>query len=166
MRAVRILFVLWVAIVLQSMLAPAIAILGARPDFTLLVVLLVALREGPAAGALVGFVAGLFVDLNSTHVLGATSLANSLLAYAVGSVGDRIAGDNLVARAVVVFLATTLRDFAMALLLAPSGIGGAARHLFALAVPAGLFTALLAPFVLAGAERVIRWPRESGRGLS
>lgn len=166
MRAVRILFVLWVAIVLQSMLAPAIAILGARPDFTLLVVLLVALREGPAGGALAGFVAGLFVDLNSTHVLGATSLANSLLAFGVGSLADRLAGDSVLARAVVVFLAATLRDFVMALLLAPAGIGGAARHLFALAIPAGLYTALLSPLVLAGAERVIRWPREFGRGLS
>jgi rod shape-determining protein MreD len=160
------LVVLWIAIVLQSMLAPAVAIAGARPDFPFLVVLLIALREGPAGGALAGFVAGLFVDLNSAHALGATSLANSVLAFAVGSIADRIAGDSAGARAVVVFLAVALRDVALAAFLAPSGALGAARHFVVTAVPGGLYTALLSPPLLAGAERVIRWPRESGRGHS
>ena len=166
MRLLRLLLVLWVAIVLQSMLAPAVEIFGARPDFALLVVLLVALREGPAGGALAGFLAGLFVDLNSAQTLGATSLANALLAFGVGSISDRLVGDSIVARALVVFAAATLRDVALAAFLAPSGAGGAARHFLVSAVPAGLYTAILSAPFLAGVERLIGWPREWGRGLS
>jgi len=157
-RVVRTLLTLWIAVMLQSMLAPAIAIAGIRPDFPILIVLLVALRHGPAAGAIAGFVAGLFVDLNSSHALGATSLANSLLAFAVGSVADRIVGNSALARAVVVFVAAAARDFALAVLLAPGGLGGAARSLALFAVPGAVYTAILSPFVLAGAERMLgRW---------
>jgi rod shape-determining protein MreD len=165
-RALRILFVLWVAVILQTTLAPVIAILGVRPDFPLLVVLLVALREGAAGGALAGFVAGLFVDLNSTHALGAQSLANSLLAWGVGSFADRLVRDSGVARAGVALAGTALRDVALAIFLAPTGPGGAVRHLFLTAIPGGLYTALLAVPVMMLAERGIRWGRESGRGLS
>lgn len=164
MRALRILAALWIAIVLQTVLAPAIAVLGVRPDFPLLVVLLVALREGPAGGALAGFVAGLFVDLSSTRMLGITSAGNSVVAFAVGTVSDRIVGDSRVARAIVVLFAVALRDVVLALLLAPVG-GGFARPLLLAAVPGGLYTALLSPLLLALGERMVGW-RGSGRGLS
>lgn len=165
MRALRILLVLWLAIVLQTVVSPAIAVFGIRPDFPLLVVLLVALHEGPAGGALAGFAAGLFVDLNSTQLLGSTSAANAILAFAVGSVSDRIVGDSRVAQAVVVLIAAVLRDLAMAVFLLPGGPGGAARHLFVAAVPGGLYSAVLSPLVLAAGERIVGW-RGSGRGLS
>jgi rod shape-determining protein MreD len=166
MRVVRILLTLWAAIVLQSMLAPAIAIAGARPDFPLLVVLGIALREGSAGGALAGFVAGLFVDLNSAQPLGATSLMNGLVGFAVGSLGDRLVRDSALARALVVLLATTLRDAALGVLAGAGGFGGVLRHFFTAALPGGLYTAALSAPFLAAAERAIGWRREAGRGLS
>ena len=166
MRALRIVIALWVAIVLQSVLAPAIAIVGARPDFTLLVVLLVALREGSAGGALAGFVSGLFVDLNSAQPLGATSLVNGLCGFGVGSLGDRLVRGSGTTRAVVALLATTLRDSALGLFVGLGGFGGAIRHFFTAALPGGIYTGLLAVPFMAAAERLIGWSRESGRGLS
>jgi rod shape-determining protein MreD len=166
MRALRILVALWIGIVLQTTLAPAIAIFGVRPDFPLLIAILVALRAGPAAGALTGFAAGLFVDLNSTHMLGASSLANGVLGWALGSWSDRLVRDSVVARAGVAFVATVVRDVALALFLVPSGIGGVARQLLLGALPGGLYTAALAIPFMAFAERVIGWGRESGRGVS
>lgn len=166
MRVIRVLAALWVAIVLQTTLAPAIAIAGVRPDLPLLIVVVVALRGGPAAGAIAGFAAGLFVDLNSTHVLGATSLANAALAWILGSWSDRLVRDSLVTRAGVAFVGTVLRDVALAVFLVPSGVAGAARHFFVAALPGGLYTAVLAIPFMAAAERIIGWRRESGRGLS
>ncbi len=156
MRALRIVIALWIAIALQTMLAPAIAILGVRPDFPLVVVLLVALREGPAGGALAGFAAGLFVDLNSTRMLGITSAGNAVIAYAVGSISDRIVGDSRLAQAVVVLFAVALRDVLLALLIAPVG-GDFARPLLLAAVPGGLYTAVLSPAVLWAGERIVGW---------
>lgn len=166
MRALRILVALWAAVILQSVLAPAIGLGGARPDFTLIVVLLVALREGSAGGALAGFVAGLFVDLNSAQPLGATSLMNGLIGFVVGSFGDRLAPDSTVARAIVVLVATTLRDTALGVFAGVGGFGGGIRHFFTADLPGGLYTAILAVPVMALAERLIGWPRETGRGLS
>lgn len=166
MRALRILVALWVAIVLQSVLAPAIGIAGARPDFTLMVVLLVALREGSAGGALAGFIAGLFVDLNSAQPLGATSLVNALIGFGVGSLGDRLVRDSGLARAVVVLIATTFRDMSLGAFSGVGGFGGGFRHFFTAALPGGLYTAILAAPFMAAAERLIGWPRETGRGLS
>ncbi len=156
MRALRILVALWIAIVLQTVLAPAVAVLGVRPDFPLLVVLLVALREGPAGGALAGFAAGLFVDLNSTRMLGITSAGNAVVAFAVGSISDRIVGDSRLAQAVVVLFAVALRDVLLAVLMAPVG-GDFARPLLLAAVPGGLYTAALSPAVLWLGERIVGW---------
>ena len=46
-RVLRMMLALYVVVVLQTLLAPAIEILGARPDFPLLLVLLGELDEGP-----------------------------------------------------------------------------------------------------------------------
>ena len=166
MRALRIVIALWLAIVLQSVLAPAIAIAGARPDFPLIVVIVVALREGSAGGALAGFVSGLFVDLNSAHALGATSLANGLFGFGVGSLGGRLVRDSGLARSVVALLATTFRDFALGLFMGVGGFGGGVRHFFLSALPDGIYTALLAAPIMMATERVVGWTRESGRGVS
>jgi rod shape-determining protein MreD len=166
MRALRIILALWLAIILESVFAPAIRILGARPDFPLLVVVVVALREGPAGGALAGFVSGLFVDLNSAQPLGATSLMNGLIGFGVGSLGDRIVRDSTLARCIVALLATALRDAALGVFSGVGGFGSAWRHFFLAALPDGIYTALLAVPVMFAAERVVGWGRESGRGLS
>jgi rod shape-determining protein MreD len=163
MRVLRLLFALYVTIVLQTLLAPAIEVFGVRPDFPLLVVLLVALWEGPAGGALFGFLAGVFVDVNSAQTLGVTSLANSLLAFGVGSVSDRILRESVWTRVVIALGATVLRDQAVILFSGIDGIGDAFRLLLSRAIPGGLYTAALAPLVMHLAERGVRWHREPGR---
>jgi len=52
-----------VAVLLQTTLAPNIRILGANPDFALIVVVAVALLRGAEAGAVFGFVVGFLVSI-------------------------------------------------------------------------------------------------------
>jgi rod shape-determining protein MreD len=158
-------FVLYVAVVLQTVLAPSIQILGVRPDFPFLIVLLVAFHEGAAGGALAGFVCGLFVDLNSTQVLGMSSLANGVIGFGVGTIAHRLVRGSLLARAVVALVATALRDQVLFAFGSPGGFGSAVRFFFLGAVPGGFYTAALAVPVMAAAERLVGWGREKVRGF-
>lgn len=164
-RLLRLLAILYVAVVLQTTLAPAIEILGVRPDFTILLVVLVALYEGAAGGALCGFVAGLFVDVSSAQALGITSLANSVLAFGVGSVADRLVRDSFATRFLVVLVVCSVRDLIVYILLPSVGVGETFRLLVMEAVPGGLYTALLGPPLMGLSERAIRWGPETSRGF-
>lgn len=163
-RVLRLTFVLYVAVVAQTVLSPTIEIFGVRPDFPFLIVLLVAFHEGAAGGALAGFVAGLFVDLSSTHVLGVSSLANSVIGFGVGSIAHRLVRGSLLARALVALVATVLRDQILFVLGAPGGFAAGFRFFFYGALPGGTYTALLAAPVMAASERLVGWGRETLRG--
>ena len=159
-RILRLAACLYFAILLQTVLAPKIAIFGVRPDFLFLVVLLAALFEGAVAGAFVGFLAGLFVGLNSAGALGVSSLANTVVAFAVGAMADRLERHGWVTRALVALIATALRD-QIEILLQTGDVVGSFAMFFRSSLPGGLYTAILAPLVMRAAEKVVGWEKES-----
>lgn len=163
-RVLRLLFVLYVTVVLQTVLTPSIAVFGVRPDLPFLIVLLVALHEGAAGGALAGFVAGLFVDASSTHVLGVSSLANGVIGFGVGSAAPRLVRGSLLARAIVALVTMALREQILFVFGAPGAFVAGFRFFFQVALPGAVYTALLAPPVMAIAERLVGWGRETVRG--
>jgi rod shape-determining protein MreD len=163
-RLLRLAATLYLLVVLQTLLVPQIRIGGAAPDLPLLFVLLVAFHEGAAGGAICGFVAGLFVDVNASGVLGLTSLANSVTAFGVGAVADRLVRGSVITRVLVAFVATVVRDQLLVVLQAPGGFG-AATHLFLTAsLPAGLYTGLVAPVVMGVTGVLAGWGRERRHG--
>jgi rod shape-determining protein MreD len=84
------LAMLWLvtAISLQGALLSRLTFLGPHPDLVLVVVLSIAMYDGPLAGAVCGFAAGFAVDLLSDHVLGVGALALCLAGWATGTVRD------------------------------------------------------------------------------
>ena len=104
MRVLRLLLALYLLIVLQTTLVPAISFGSIRPDLPFLLVLLVALHEGAAGGAIAGFLAGLFVDLESARTLGTASLAGSLVGFATGLVAVHLVRSSFVTRMIVAFI--------------------------------------------------------------
>ena len=72
------------ATILQAGLAPYLAIAGVVPNFLLLVVVTIALVEGPAPGAGVGFAAGLIFDLLGSGPVGPMILVLTLTGYLAG----------------------------------------------------------------------------------
>jgi len=165
LRVVRMLILLYAAVLLQTTLAPAIEILGVRPDFPFLLVLLVALHEGAAGGAVAGFVAGLFVDLGSAQTLGVSSLANSVVAFVVGSLSERLVRDSAVTRTLVAFAAVAVRDQAVAALAIAEGFLDGLKLIGTFSLPGGVYSAVFAAAVMAGAERFIGWQKEKKRGI-
>lgn len=164
-RLLRLVLVFYVLIVLQTTLGAEIAVRGVRPDFLMVVVLLIALREGAAGGAVAGFVAGLFVDLNSVSTLGITSLANGLVGFATGTIADRLVRTSWITRLVLAFVATALRDQLVVMFAMSGGFVESIRFFFQSALMAGLYTALVAPLLMVAVERAIGWERETTRGF-
>lgn len=161
LRLIRLAVALWILVVLQTTIVPSVRILDAVPDLPFLLVLLVALQEGGAGGALAGFVAGLFIDLNSPGTLGVSSLVNALSAFVVGSVAHRLVRNSAMTRVLVALLTVLVRDFVLVLVTEPGETG---RLLLRGVLPGAGYTALLAVPVMAALERVVGRREEPGRG--
>ncbi len=83
------LLVLVVAVYLQIALAIDARVLGAIPNFALVVLVAFALRFGPAWGAAVGFVAGVLIDIAVQAPLGMSSLVLTPIGWGVGVFSQR-----------------------------------------------------------------------------
>jgi rod shape-determining protein MreD len=81
----KIALVLLVALVLQVCLVARFSLDGARGDLLLLLALAAAVAGGPEKGAIVGFAAGLTLDLVLDTPLGLSALVYCIVGYAVGS---------------------------------------------------------------------------------
>ncbi|HWS48287.1 MAG TPA: rod shape-determining protein MreD [Acidimicrobiia bacterium] len=73
-----------VFVVAQVAVFPHLRLFGVVPDLGLLLALAVGYYDGPEAGALVGFAAGLGYDLFLETPLGLNALAYALVGYAIG----------------------------------------------------------------------------------
>jgi rod shape-determining protein MreD len=152
LRLLRIAVTMWILVVLQTTLVPPLRIAGVGPDLPLLLVLLIALQEGAAGGALAGFLAGLFVDLNAPQTLGLTSLVNSLVAFAVGMLGEHLVRNSALTRLAVALVAVLVRDLGLVLATEPGDLG---HLLFRSVIPGAVYTAAIAVPVIAGLEKAV-----------
>ncbi len=76
------------AALVQISLASTIEVAEGHPDVVLVLVIGIALLRGPVFGAVVGFWAGLVLDVASLETLGLTSLLLTLAGYFAGRLGD------------------------------------------------------------------------------
>jgi rod shape-determining protein MreD len=76
------------AALVQVSLASTIEVAEGHPDVVLVLVIGIALLRGPVFGAVVGFWAGLVLDVVSLETLGLTSLLLTLVGYFAGRLGD------------------------------------------------------------------------------
>ena len=68
----------------QWSIVPTLSVGGVTPDLPLILTLLLALRRGPEAGCLVGFVAGLLQDTAGGGLLGVQALTKALAGFGMG----------------------------------------------------------------------------------
>jgi rod shape-determining protein MreD len=74
----------------HATLAPALRIGDVAPDIPLIVVVLLALRRGPAFGCAAGFVAGLLQDVAAGGLIGVQALTKALVGFGLGAAGGRL----------------------------------------------------------------------------
>jgi rod shape-determining protein MreD len=87
-QGARIALLVFVVAIMQVSAFSSISIAGAGPDVLLVVVVTVALLRGAVTGAVVGFAAGLIVDVTTLGTLGATALLLTLVGFWAGRYGE------------------------------------------------------------------------------
>jgi rod shape-determining protein MreD len=121
----------------------------ASPDFLFVGLMLFAMRSGPGAAALAGFLVGLITDSFTPARFGAGMLAHTVVAYLASWTRAVFFADNLLVNAAFVAVGLWLRDF---IVLLSSGAGDQS-FLTELAVYSplqALSSALVALIVLVG----------------
>lgn len=155
-RTLAIGLLLVTAALLETSLFPFIALGGFRPDLLILVVLGVALRDGPLPGLRVGFAAGLMADLLVAEApAGLAALVYTAIGYGVGLARPYLAPDSITAPVILAFLSGLVATGGygvLALLLSDDRITPMLLLQSALAV--ALYTTLLAPIVLGVVSRL------------
>ena len=101
-----------VAVYLQVALSIDSRVLGAVPDFSLIVLVALALRLGPAWGAAAGFATGLLLDVAVQTPLGSSSLVLTPIGWAVGSFAARRQRDPLLLAFAVLIVMSFVRALA------------------------------------------------------
>jgi rod shape-determining protein MreD len=83
--------------VVQSSVMPLMGLTGLAPDVPLVLTVMLALRRGPEAGCVTGFLAGLLQDLTGPGLVGVHALTKALAGFTAGFAGRRFTvGDPLV----------------------------------------------------------------------
>ena len=122
---------LLVAALLQTTLAPHLRLLGAYPDFALIVVVCVGLVEGAETGAVFGFLTGIITAVALLEPLGLGAFVLVLVGFFAGRYAETADLSLGIAPMVSVFAATLLANVLLAL----------AQFLLAREVPVGFFFA-------------------------
>jgi rod shape-determining protein MreD len=106
-RVVGVVAAIALALALQMTLARFLVGAAAAVDLVLVVVVYVALTNGPVTGMLAGSLAGLIQDALSIGVIGIGGLAKSIVGFAVGAIGQQFIVTAALPR-VVVYLGATV----------------------------------------------------------
>lgn len=83
-RTLLLAAVVLTALLLQTTVFSDIRLLGARPELMYLLTISFAVLEGPASGAVAGFVGGMAQDFLLNQPKGITALTLTLVGYAIG----------------------------------------------------------------------------------
>lgn len=137
-----------VAIYLEIALAIDARVLGAIPNFALVVLVALALRFGPVWGAAVGFVSGLLIDIAVQAPFGMSALVLTPIGWGVGVFAQRRRRVSLAMAVMVLLVASivcTSADILVATLIKNDSI---AWNTIAIAGTAGVMFTILAGIVL------------------
>ena len=159
-RLLPTLAALLVATVLQAGLAPYLAIAGVTPNFLLLVVVTIALVEGPGPGAAVGFTAGLIFDLLGSGPVGPMILVLTLTGYLAGLMHENMFAEGWLLPLTVMAIASLSAEVAYGLILILLGSGGPFwSTFFTKMLPGAVYNTVLALLIYPWLARFLRQDR-------
>ena len=115
---VQLALVMGLLVLLHFYLRPRLGSARVSPDFLLIALVFFAMRAGPGAGAIAGFVVGLVNDALTPAAFGAGALAHTVVGYLAAWGRAVFFADNLLVNAGFVAVALWVRDL---ILLVASG---------------------------------------------
>ena len=148
------------AALLQAGLAPYLAIGGVVPNFLLLVVVTLALVEGPVAGCSTGFACGLLFDLLGAGPVGPMVLVLTVTGYLAGLLHENMFAEGWLLPISVLGVAALGSEIAYGLLLDLLGGGGPVFVTFITRIlPAAVYNTVLGLLVFPLLARLLRRDR-------
>lgn len=156
MRLGALAIVAVAAVIADATLAPEIEILGARPDFLVLVVVYASLLVGTRPATIVGFLVGLAADSELPEYLGLNALALSAVGYVTGGVWDHLVRGNVFVQCTLIFGASLLHDVIYYSVYYRNHLGMLGPFLVRYGIFGALYTAILGGVFFALA-RVAGW---------
>ena len=157
-QGLRVVLVIFLVVVLQSTLALDLRLGGAHPNVVYLLAIAAGLVAGPDQGAVVGFAAGLALDLLLPTPFGLSALVASVVGFGVGTLGSRESAEGAEQegwRAVVVALFASAGAVIMYAVV--GAILGQGQFLHASLAVIMVVVALVNAVLAVPAVRLIRW---------
>lgn len=149
-----------VATLVQAGVAPYLAIGHVVPNFLLLVVVTLALVEGPGAGASAGFAAGLMFDLLGTGPVGPMVAVLAITGYLAGLTQEVMFAEGWLLPLTVLAIASLGSEMAYGLILDMLGQGGPFwLTFFTKMLPGAVYDTALALLVYPWLARFLRQDR-------
>lgn len=143
-RALPTIAAILVGFVLQIAVAPYLAIGGVVPNFLLLVVVTLALVEGPVWGSASGFAAGLLFDLIGSGPVGPMAFVLSVVGYAAGALQANLFAEGWLLPLTVLGVASLTAGLAYGLILALLGqVSGLWHTFWTVMLPEALYNVAL-----------------------
>ncbi len=145
------------AVVLQVGIAPHIVIGGVVPNILLLVVVTLALVQGPRAGTIAGFSTGLLFDLMGTAPIGPAALVFCVVGFLAGSLQANTFAEGWLLPLLILFIASLTAEVSYSIVLAVLGEGGfGVGTVFGVMLPGAVYNAALAVLVYPWLARFLR----------
>jgi rod shape-determining protein MreD len=94
------------------------SIRGVQPDLVLIAVCITAYRLGFLPGQIIGFCAGLILDIFAGGLLGISAFTYTLIGYGVGTVGNKLYGRSILTSALILFFATLIKALLLSMVAA------------------------------------------------
>jgi len=151
-------FFILVFLLLQTTLLHYAAIMGVIPNILVVFIIITGLLRGNIEGGIVGFFAGLAVDLLFGGVLGFYALLGMYLGIAAGSVNRRLFRENLLVAVFFTFVYSVLYEFLIYVI--NNIMSGNMQYLYALTdviLPESVYNSIIALLMFPLLIRVEGW---------
>lgn len=144
LRYFLVLAALMGVLAIQSGVLVHLPAAGIRPHLPLVVVMVMGLLRGPAAGLNLGWLMGLLVDLHGGKLAGLQTVLLGLSGAASGWLSIKIFSDNVLVPAVLVGLGSLVYEAVYLLVLNAFGFGLPWEAVLRVILPMGLYNLILA----------------------
>lgn len=150
MKRWAVILLIFVTFLIQTVVAPYLAVLGVKPNLLLILAVAVAVTYGPLAGLFVGGIGGVFQDVIFGRYIGLFTLAGALAGFFVGMVERRVFKEHFVMQVSLTFGASALNNLVIFVFLKAFSVSvpvlGSLLHVVLIEA---IYDALLAPLVFA-----------------
>ncbi len=115
MAIVYMLLSFFIGLLLETTVFSRLSIYGAKPDFILILIVLIAVKKGSMTGQIFGFIGGLMQDCLSYGVLGVQAMVKAITGFGSGFLQNKLEENNLLLIMILVFIVTIASGFLGAL---------------------------------------------------